>query len=158
MATQQQVAKHLGISTRQVRTLIKSGVLPAGTKGPDIDACRHAYLDYLRGKATGKVTVRSDTDLDGEQERARLAHHKANIAALEEQQLAGSLIEIAEVADAVGKEYAAVRARLLALPSRVAPLVSAVNDTAEVRGVLDDSVREALEELVADSDVPDTDA
>lgn len=57
MATQVEVAAHLDLSDRQVRNLLKDGVLPAskGVGGLDADACRIAYIGYLRGLASGQV-------------------------------------------------------------------------------------------------------
>lgn len=57
MATQLEVAEHLDISDRQVRSLLQSGVLPGskGRGGYDLDACRMAYISYLRGQAAGQV-------------------------------------------------------------------------------------------------------
>ena len=83
-------------------------------------------------------------------ERARLAHHQANKAALEADQLAGSLIEIEAVADIVGEEYANARSRLLAIPSRAAPQVIGLSIVA-VKTLLDDLIFEALDELSADA-------
>jgi phage terminase Nu1 subunit (DNA packaging protein) len=83
------------------------------------------------------------------QERARLAHHQANKADLECQVLSGDLISVEEVAEIVGSDYANVRAKLLALPSKAAPILQGLS-TAAVRGHLQDLVNEALEELVAD--------
>jgi phage terminase Nu1 subunit (DNA packaging protein) len=57
MATQLEVAAHIDLSDRQVRTLVADGVLPAskGAGGLDIDACRMAYIRYLRGVNSGQV-------------------------------------------------------------------------------------------------------
>lgn len=57
MATQKEVAEHLDLTDRWVRKLTKAGVLPSsrGTGGYDIDACRVAYIAYLRGLSTGQV-------------------------------------------------------------------------------------------------------
>lgn len=82
-------------------------------------------------------------------ERARLAHHQANAAGLQERKLRGELIEIEECADIIGQDYANVRARLLAIPSRAAPELLGLCTTA-IRARLDDLVREVLEELSAD--------
>ena len=67
MATQVEVAAHLDLSDRQVRNLLADGVLPAskGVGGLDIDACRTAYIGYLRGLASGQVKrpeARDDPD------------------------------------------------------------------------------------------------
>ena len=82
-------------------------------------------------------------------ERARLAHHQANRAALEAEQLAGSLIEIEAVANVVGEEYSNVRSRLLAIPSKAAPQVIGLS-IAAAKALLDDLIFEALDELTAD--------
>lgn len=57
MATQVEVARHIDLSDRQVRTLVTDGVLPAskGAGGLDLDACRLAYIRYLRGMGSGQV-------------------------------------------------------------------------------------------------------
>ncbi len=83
-------------------------------------------------------------------ERARLAHHQANKAALEAEQLAGSLIEIEAVASVVGEEYSNVRSRLLAISTRAAPQVIGLS-IAAVKAVLDDMIFEAVEGLTADA-------
>ncbi len=73
MATQKEVANHLDLSDRRVRTLISEGILPAskGKGGLDRDACRIAYIRHLRGVASGQVL--DQTTLDLNQERALLA-------------------------------------------------------------------------------------
>lgn len=58
MATQQEIAVYLDLSdNRHVRWLIEKGVLPAskGRGGMDQDACRVAYIRYLRGIKSGQV-------------------------------------------------------------------------------------------------------
>jgi hypothetical protein len=55
MATQQQVADHLDLSTRSVRELVRRGILPEkGPKGWGLDECRLRYLLYMRGVADGR--------------------------------------------------------------------------------------------------------
>ena len=88
MATQVEVAAHLDLSDRQVRNLLADGVLPAskGAGGLDLDACRQAYISYLRGKANGQVKHQeadgcADLDPQAEQkllqERLRLTAAQA---------------------------------------------------------------------------------
>ena len=57
MAKQIEVAAHLDLTDRQVRNLLADGVLPAskGSGGIDLDACRLAYIRYLRGLGSGQV-------------------------------------------------------------------------------------------------------
>ncbi|MAX91755.1 MAG: DNA packaging protein [Pseudomonas sp.] len=87
MATQVEVAAHLDLSDRQVRNLLTDGVLPSskGAGGLDVDACRLAYIRYLRGIGSGQVRPEppSDEDDDGdtakrlEVERLRLTAAQA---------------------------------------------------------------------------------
>ena len=62
----------------------------------------------------------------------------------------GSLIEIEAVASVVGQEYATVRSKLMAIPSRAAPQVIGLSIVA-VKALLDDMIFEALDELTADA-------
>jgi len=57
MTPQEALAAHLDLTTRQVRTLLRSGVLPplVPRSGYDLDACRLAYIRYLRGLWSGQV-------------------------------------------------------------------------------------------------------
>jgi len=56
MATQTEISGHLDISDRHLRRLIKVGVFPPSKAGGyDIDACRFAYIRYLRGVASGQT-------------------------------------------------------------------------------------------------------
>ncbi len=68
MAIQKEVADHLDISERQVRNLQQSGILPVskGKGGLNLDDCRKAYINYLRGQKTGQVKKPSDDDDEAE--------------------------------------------------------------------------------------------
>ena len=90
----------------------------------------------------------SDTgDLDAQKERARLTHHQANIALLEEQQRAGILVERDEVVAEVSGAIANCRARLLTLPTKLATMVVGRDSVNEVLEVLESGVYDALTEL-----------
>lgn len=65
MATQAEVCEHLGLgSSTSLKTLIKRGVIPAGTPrgGLDLNLCRINYLNYLRARAKGIIQDEEDTD------------------------------------------------------------------------------------------------
>lgn len=108
MATQKQVADHLDLSERQIRRLVKSGVLPAakGPGGLKLDDCRLAYVRYLRGLASGQIepAEAADThDLDLNTQRARLAREQADRVAMENAERRGELLS----AEAVRREIVA---------------------------------------------------
>jgi hypothetical protein len=50
----------------------------------------------------------------------------------------------------VGDDYANVRAKLLSLPTKLAPQLIGIEDPAECKALIERGVSEALEELTAD--------
>ena len=78
MATQKKVAEHLDLSLRHVQKLIKDGKLPPakGRNGYDIDACRFAYIRYLRGVGSGQVQASEVVETDGDDYSKLLEYEK----------------------------------------------------------------------------------
>ena len=150
MSTQKEVADHIDLSTVRLRELVKRGVIPP-SNGPgdmNLEACRIAYIRWLRGKATGKVKdVPSASGLNTTDEKARLTHHQANMAELEERVRRGDLLEKTEVVDEVSTSLANMRGKLLNLPIKTATAIVGVDDPEEIRTILEGAVCEALEEL-----------
>jgi hypothetical protein len=62
------------------------------------------------------------------------------------------VVEVADVAKAVGEEYAKVRTKLLSIPSEHAPRIQRLKTVQEVQDVLHSIIVEALEELTRDGD------
>lgn len=140
---QRDVAAHLDMSTRNLRDLIREGHVPTLTApGVTLDDIRVAYIRHLRKAKAGQ-----NVDASLSAERSRLASAQADHQEMVNQLKRGELLPAAEVRAAGEAMIAASRARLLALPSRVAPEVVGVDGLAQVVGILDDAVREALEEL-----------
>lgn len=94
---------------------------------------------------------RSESDADGAPdywaEHARLEKLKADKAALEVAKLHGELIEVDVVKETWTKHVAAARARLLALPRKIAPIVKPLKTTREIEAAIKLEVYEALTEL-----------
>lgn len=164
MATNAEVAEHFGCSAQTVQKLLREGIIPGsrGRTGLDLDACRVAYIRYLQGRAAGRVrTPTAANGLDLNSERARLSHHQANLAALNEQEARGDLLRAGDVAKAVDQVFGAVRARLLSLPAKLTPVILGSTDRVEVQDALEAGVVEALDELTrldlsTDDDDPGT--
>lgn len=80
-------------------------------------------------------------------ERARLTHHQANIAKMEEGLKKGDLITMQ---DAINNEVTRVRAMrslLLALPTKLAPIAMQAQSLSEVKDFLTEEIHYALNEL-----------
>lgn len=87
-------------------------------------------------------------------ERARLAHVQTERQRLLLARERRELVAIEDVTEAVGDDYTRVRARLLAVPPKCAPLCHRAESVAEIRETLDEAVREALAELSDPADGP----
>lgn len=151
MATQAEVAAHLDLSQSAVSQMMQAGVLPAPAprRGLDLAACRVAYVRHLRGVAAGRLSDPTEDGLDLVAERARLAKEQADAQAMKNDLMRGEVVLVADAVRQVTQDYAAVRTRLLAIPSEAAPRAHACRSTTEVQAVLMAAVCEAMADLTA---------
>ena len=147
---QRELAAIHGIDERTLRRWDDSG----HPRNPDGTYSAPASIEW-------RIAHELGTTRDLDQERARLAAAQADKVEMENAVRRGELIYAQHVRDTWGVIFANIKAGMLALPARVAPLVEE-----RVRGrvfeLIDARVRELLEEL-ADSDPvgeypPDDDA
>lgn len=103
-----------------------------------------------REEKIAQDAVGDTKNLDFEEARRRKMAAEAAMTELDLAQRRGELIPIEEIANLVGEEYANVRAKLLAIPVKMAPLMLGLDDLANARGLLEDGLTEAMEELTAD--------
>jgi hypothetical protein len=82
-------------------------------------------------------------------ERARLAKEQADGLAMKNAQLRGELLPRDEVAAAVQAAFSRVKAKLLAIPTKSAPVLAGVASPMQVKTRLTESIHEALAELKA---------
>ena len=144
MATQFDIANHLGISVQRVRELERAGVLPGGERCErDLGEAVRAYTAHLRADKGGWKNG-DPTSLAAE--RARLTQLKASVEATRLAELEGALVRKQDVDRAVIAAFTAVRRRLEALPARLAR-EAAETPAAEVRRSAERLVAEALAEL-----------
>lgn len=137
------MAESLGIS---VQAFDKWRVEPVLRDGRSAYFSARCVLDN-RLANEAKKNQPSGEDLDIVQERARLTFHQANIAELEEDLKRGLsiLAENAEMVWAGG--ILAIRAKLLSLPTKMAPRLVSLKTISEIECVLKEGVDEALSEL-----------
>lgn len=133
MSTQKEIAEHLDLSDRRVRDLVKDGILPGskGKSGYDIDACRVAYIGYLRGLSNGQVAQPEvpfdfpdefDDDegvIDADREEARRKKYDADLKKERLKILRKENAPVEIIADVVGKQMEMVSAQLRAMPMQI---------------------------------------
>ena len=149
MATQRELAEHLDLSTKRISELIRDGILPSkmGRSPLNLDVCRIAYISYLR--KLGGYNKRSGGG-DIAQQKTRLTKAQADKAELEVSELEGQLIPAQLVQDTWTDFVANARAKLLALPSKIAHQVIALDKYAEAELLIKENVHDALSELAED--------
>ncbi len=153
----QQTALLLGVSAPTVKALVEQG-LPALERGGhgkpwEFDMAAVAAWDRECGpnaRRDGQSGV-----LDPSIEKARKDRAQAELAELELAKRRGRMIDVDDVEKMMTDDYARVRARLLSMPSKLAPLVVTITDPAEADAVLTIEVSEALGELASGGDIAD---
>jgi phage terminase Nu1 subunit (DNA packaging protein) len=85
-------------------------------------------------------------------EELRHEKAKADKIQLQVEKLRGELVPIEDVARVVETEYAAVRAALLAISSKVSGELASMDSVIEIKKLLDGHINEVLAELSADQD------
>lgn len=97
-----------------------------------------------------RAAARADrhaSSLDLNAERARLAKAQADRYELELEHRRGEIVDTIEAMEAWGEVVQNVRARLLAIPSKAAPMLVGLKHPALAQAALTTFVHEALEEL-----------
>ena len=93
--------------------------------------------------STGGVKLGSSYD----EARTRKVNAEAEIAEIELKKIHGELVVAEDVVSAWNDVLAALKAKLMSIPVKGAPIVSAESSTNVCKSVLEDLISEALEEL-----------
>jgi hypothetical protein len=146
MATIDETADHIFISSRRFHELLAQGVIDKQGRGEyELDVVREQYIEHLRSVAAGRGSADGAFDLT--EERARLAKEQADAQEMKNAVARGELLPKLDVHVAVVEAFSRVRAKLLSLPSKVAPVIFGLGSIAEVREKVTDGISEALAEL-----------
>ena len=93
--------------------------------------------------STGGVKIGSSYD----EARTRKVNAEAEIAELELATVHGTLVVAEDVVKAWEEVLGALKGKLLSIPTKAAPIVSAENEAGICQDILEDLMNEALEEL-----------
>ena len=150
------VARMFGVTTKSITRwqAREKDPLPIAVKGArgvanqyDIAAVNdwgvRQALEKPRSRYAGKA-------YDYQKERARLTHHQAERAGLENAITRGEMIPADQVVETWTSDVLRMRSRLLAMPSRIAPTISGLDTYSEIFEVIRAACYEALAELSTD--------
>jgi phage terminase Nu1 subunit (DNA packaging protein) len=148
------IAKLFNLTGRRVQQLVAEGIIPRAEKGKyELVPCVRGYISYLQERAVGK----SVEDIDTNKERGRLLKAQADKVDLEVAALRGELVPI-DKTQAVWTAYLAnCRAKLLAIPHKLAPRVLLAKEVAEVQAIIEGEIHECLTELAGGDGIPEQD-
>jgi hypothetical protein len=139
------IAKLLMLTDRRVRQLVAEGVIPQASRGQyGLAPTVQAYIKYLRDRSVS-------ADLNGDDQvgayKTRMLKAKTRVAEAEADQVDGALLRRSVVELAWTRMISNMRARLLSIPSKTAPLVHSAPSIAAVSAALTSAIHEALEEI-----------
>ena len=126
------------------RMLARQGIVPPSNRGLiNFAKASKALIEHYR--STGKINAGESLV----QQKIRKLALEAEEKELKLKKLRGELIEVEKVSDLWAKIALNIRNKLLALPTRVAPLVS-MREAVEIKRILEEIILEVLEELSTD--------
>lgn len=141
-----QVAALSGLTVRHVNLLVSEGKGPSRVDGKGYDPQQVGA--WLKARIAAEYGITNDGKVyDFDAERARKMKHDADIAEMEAQQLRGDLVKASDVEKQWTSTLAGVRARMLALPSKLAAQTAPPDRLAQVQAVAQRIVHEALTEI-----------
>lgn len=138
------LAKLLDITERRVRQLSAEGIIPKVSRGRyEMIGAVRGYIRYLR-----ELNIQSDVGpADYGTQRARLVKARADLAEMEASQMRGDLLFAPDVTAAWTEIVALMRARLLVLPDKIAPVVHETTSINQAKDVIKKAVYEVLTEI-----------
>lgn len=138
--TQQQLANVLGCRPERVTHWVKSGMpQPAEDSAQSV----RWIIDQVLGQSG--LAGQGGEQLTLEAERARLAKEQADGHELKNAELRGDLLRVDDVKMSMTRVLAALRSKLLALPSKIAPVLRSTAPDAfeeQLRSGIDDALTE----------------
>lgn len=143
--TQPQVAALTGVSPRRIRQIAQEDdSFPAYADGYE---CAEVG-DWLRRRALESVGVVDEGDVpDIQAERAKLTKAQRQIEEMKRAELEGELVRVSLVERFCADVAAAVKAKIRAAGTKLAPRLSAAMTTLEAKAIIDKAHDEALAEL-----------
>lgn len=147
--TKQQVAQLCRVTVRTVTTWQSEPDFPQPERRGRVNIYDGAAVaEWWKTQEIGRLIEGDDGEfLDLNQERAKLARVQAHRQQLLLAKERGEAVAVEDVAGIVADQYSNVRARLLALPAKLAPVAHTADTVLAIRAVLDEGIHEALREL-----------
>lgn len=148
-----ELAKLLGVSSRNIRNLANDGELSCTVQGKnrkyDPAVAVREYIDYEKRKSAGKHTDKNAAEIELEKMKADLdwKRARADMAELELEELRGNMHSSLDVADMTADLIMTVKALLLALPGQLAVDLAETSNAGEASEILRRASNDMLVEI-----------
>lgn len=141
------LADLFGLTTRRIRMLADEGIIQKTSRGRyNLQENIKSYIVYL--KADKDLKEKSfDDELDPDKERALLTRRQREKLDLEIASIRGQMHFSSDVERVMNDMLANFRAKLIATPTKVAPILIAKNDASEIQDLLLRELFEVLQEF-----------
>ncbi|CDX01288.1 Hypothetical protein DPCES_1401 [Desulfitobacterium hafniense] len=141
------ISSLFGLTDRRVRQLVEEGVIDKVKNGSyELAPTVKKYVMYLRLGTDGKE-LEKDAEAIYMAEKTKHEAAKRQIAEIELAQMRGQMHDAKDVEREMSKMLAAFRTRMIALPSKVAPMLIAQNEISVIQDLIQKEIYEALYEL-----------
>lgn len=144
-----EVADLFGVSLSTVDQWLRRG-LPSERREKNVVFNTAQVTQWLEAQAGERAAGGTTQAGSIDEARIRKISADAALAELQLQRERGEVVAIEEVAKEFGDACAAVRAKLLAIPTKLAPRVAIEDSEVTCRDLIEREIIEALNELVAD--------
>lgn len=140
--------KIIGVSDRRIRQLAEENIIIRAAKGRYklMDSVMN-YILTLKVQMEANNAESVDGEIDLEEEKAIHERVKRHISELKLQTMRGELHKSEDVERVMMDMLASVRAKLLSMPTKLAPILVSRSDIDFVRNTINREVLEALNEL-----------
>jgi len=142
------LAEILGVSPRRITQLVAESKIQKADRG--LYDVRQCVQDYFRSVVVGA----EDEDISEAKRRKAVAD--ASLAEIELKHKAGELVLEEEMRAAISADYGRLRSHLIAMPSKMAPLVVGQKDNAVIQQIASDFIDAALADLSGETKKDDS--
>jgi phage terminase Nu1 subunit (DNA packaging protein) len=144
----EKVAEALNLKPRRVQYLVKEGLPTEGRGQYDPVKCLLWYVRYLQNKLKSKAIETGDgVYLPEREERVRRLRADSEMKELNLAERRKKLVSIIDMERAVTELVLTTKARMLAVPARIAPEIVGETSRLMIEAKIDKAIKEALVQL-----------
>ena len=142
------LANLFGLTSRRIRQLENEGIIKKVARGKySLQENIKSYITFIKASADLKESKTEEGKVDYDEEHALLERRKREKIELELASMRGTMHFSEDVERVMNDMLSNFRAKVLALPSRVAPSLICMDTIADIQEVLQGEVLDVLNEL-----------